>query len=180
MSEPLPEIIAGLSREDGSGIAVVESDVFADLPALLAAYPALRAPENALALARILTHFARKSAYQVIEDPAAFETDYLARMETEDPTAPWRQGVYRLRDYGKPDFAAIYAPRNTDAGLVFFARDDMIGMPYRVTAGPDDASLQAPVYTPMPLMPVDPPRAPDGDAVERSDAGARAAATTRD
>ena len=34
-------------------------------------------PENALIIARMLTHFSHRSRYKVVDDPAVYETAYL-------------------------------------------------------------------------------------------------------
>jgi len=161
MTEPLPEIILGISADEG--IAVFGKEAFTDLASLLARLPALREPANAAVLARAVNNFARKSGYSVIEDVDAFQAAYKAKMALEDPSTPWRQGNYNLRDYGVPDFATLRPPTISGGTISFFAADAMIGLPYSVTAPLEGDT--ATTYTPMPLTPVAPPH-PVTDAPE--------------
>lgn len=164
MTEPLPEIILGVSPDNDDGIAVVGNEAFVDIASLLARLPSLREPGNTVLLAQAVNNFARTRDYTVIEDPAAFQAAYQAKMATEDPNAPWREGIYNLRDYGAPDFATLHPPSVSGDEIIFFAQNALIGLPYRVTATLGGAGA-GPVYTPLPLTPVDAPRpvVDDGD-----------------
>ena len=90
----------------------------------------------------------------MIEDPAAFRAAYEARLASEDPSRPRDQNLFRLVDYGVPDFDAIAPPTVSDDRLVFHAADDLIGLPYRVEARLDAQGLAEPHFEPMPLTPV--------------------------
>lgn len=152
------EIILGL-EDDGSPVVMVgeEETEVTTIAALLAAAPGLTQPPAAAATARAINHLAQNAAFDVIEDPAAYEAQYRARLAQEDHNAPWAEGVMRLCDYGVPDFARIAAPAITDGQLVFFAANVIPGLPYRIAAdltGPDVAVGDA-NYTPMDLMPLD-------------------------
>ncbi len=158
MTDTIPQIVAGIG-DDGRPVVLVgeTGEEAADLAALRAAAPGLVQPAGAAALAVAVNHLAQGRDFRVIEDPAAFEAAYRARLAQEDPAQPWRQGVFRLSDYGIPDFAAIAAPALHGQVLVFFAEDARLGVPYRIEV---DFAQAAPVvdddsYRPLPLEPLD-------------------------
>ena len=150
----LSDIVPGRDA-DGNPAAFIEDTTFSSLSDLLAAEPGLLEAGAVGELARYVNHFARGDMYRVIEDPAAFEAAYHAKIAREDPNQPWQQNVMRLRDFGVPDFTAIHVPAIADNVLEFFARDAMTGLPYRVRAAIDD--LSAPSYQPMPLTAINKP-----------------------
>lgn len=153
MSDAAPEIALALG-DDLEPVVMVGDEAAADMAALMALAPALAEPAQAAALALAVNHFAHGGDYAVIEDPAAFEADYLAKLAAEDPSAEWREGVLRLTDHGVPDFAQVTAPAWSGGRLVFHAVDTFMGLPYRVEAAGPTA---APEYEPLPLEPL--PRA---------------------
>lgn len=156
----LSDIVPGRDA-DGNPAAIIEDTTFSSLADLLAAEPGLLDAGAEGALARYVNHFARGDMYRVIDDPAAFEAAYHAKIAREDPNQPWQQNVMRLRDFGVPDFAGIHVPSVADNMLEFFARDGLTGLPYRVRAAIDD--LSAPDYYPVPLTAIDHPMQKDPD-----------------
>jgi hypothetical protein len=164
--QPTP-LDLGLDEAGAPVVLLGGSPPVRDMAALLRLAPGL-AP---LALARAANHFAHGNEYQVIADPAEFAAAYQAKLAAEDPAAAWQEGVVRLRDYGVPDFASIAPPQLSGEGLVFFAIDVFLGLPYRVEATP---AAVAPTYTALPLSPLPQPPAPavGGAEVVRRDPAA--------
>ena len=164
---PAPKLILGTSG--GKPVVLLpDGTEFTTLAPLLAALPGLLDPADAAWLAQAVNQLAHGIDYEVILDPAAFETASRARLAAEDPAEPWREGVQRLGDYGVPDFAAIKAPQRVGEGLQFFAVERQIGLPYRV----DLPSLrQPPVYDPVRLTPLPRPAsaAPAGELTRPDD-----------
>ena len=99
---------------------------------LLSQVPDLSAAE-AVDVAKAVNFLSQGTDFDVIETPDAFAEAYRAKLATEDPSAPWQEGVVRLSDYGVPDFSEIAAPVLSDGTLVYFARDTFLGLPYRVS-----------------------------------------------
>ncbi len=138
--------------DDGAPVVLIGDDrEAADMVALLRLQPGLASAVQAADLARAVNHFAHGSEYRVITDPKGFADAYRAQLAQEDPDAAWQEGVIRLRDYGVPDFAEILAPSFSDGRLVFFAFDEVLGLPYRVDAVDPSAP---PTYAPLRLTPV--------------------------
>lgn len=155
MTSKLPDIIHGFNETGSAGVVVVNGVVHESIAGLVTAYPVLSEPANVRVLAAAANHIARNQGYEIIQDPPAFEAAYRAQIATEDPTAPWIQGAYKLCDYGMPDFSLVAPPRISDATLVFYAVDAVVGLPYRAEIGlePDAAE---PTYLPMSLTPLPP------------------------
>jgi len=127
----------------------------ANMAELLRLVPGLASDAHAVDLARAVNHFKHGTDYRVIENPTEFADAYRARIEHENPSAEWQEGVVRLRDYGIPDFSQIQPPKLTGGKLTFYAADNFLGVPYEVEA----ENLEAvPEYNPMPLTPL--PRSP--------------------
>jgi len=165
MSDTPVNLILGL--EDQNRVVIVE-DVgrASDVSALMALAPDLASPDAALELARAVNHFAQGSGFSVIEDPAAYKAWYEAKLAEEDPSAPWNDAVIRLRDHGVPDFNTISAPEIAGGNLVFFAQDDLIGLPYKVQL-PLGRAAEAQDYEALTLTPL--PSAPTAE-IERDQA----------
>lgn len=153
----IPQVDLGINEAARSVVIVEGASQVSDLAELISAAPGLMHPEAAGTLARAANHFAQGTDYQVITDPAAFEVAYRARVESEDPNAPWREGVLRLRDHGMPDFNEIMAPSLSGQKLVYFAKDSYVGLPYRVSVDLSNANASA-AYTALALKPLPPPR----------------------
>ena len=162
MPDELPPLSLGLG-DNNENLVVLETtdehapNTAADMAELLRILPALATEAHAVDLARAVNHFKRGTDYRVIENPAEFAADYRARIEREDPAAPWQENVVRLRDYGVPDFSQIQPPKFAGGKLTFHAVDTFLGVPYQVEA----ANLEAaPEYHAMPLTPLPRPPAP--------------------
>lgn len=154
MTAALPEIVPSISDDGTTGIVVVGDQEFTTMADLVAAYPGVR--DDAVQMALAVNGLAQRLAFDVILDPAAFEMAARARIAGENPDAPFRQGTYRLRDFGMPRFAVIHAPTIKDGKIVFYAVQSLTGLPYRVEAG---RGGEAPIYAPAPLDAL--PAAPD-------------------
>ncbi|MBK0327025.1 hypothetical protein I5535_06910 [Rhodobacteraceae bacterium F11138] len=150
----ISEIVPG-HDPDGTPAAFVGDTCYTGLDQLLDAEPGLLAPDAASDLALYVNHFARDRDFVPIDDPQTYEKTYRARIESEDPAAPWQQNVMRLRDFGMPDFAEIRSAVLENGTLVFFAADALTGLPYRVCA--DVKRRTAPTYSPLALSPVPAP-----------------------
>lgn len=161
MTDALPEIVPSISDDGTKGIVFAAGREFTTMADLVAAFPGLRdAPEQ---MALSINGLAQRLDFDVILDPAAYEAAARARIEREDPALHFRQGAYRLRDFGMPKFSVIHAPAIKGDKLVFYAVQSLTGLPYRVEAGRDGES---PAYVPAPLDPLPaPPDGPTDDAV---------------
>jgi len=85
---PVP--VLGLAA-DGKPVVMFEGGrQTGDLAGMFALAPLLWSVEQATELARAANHLAHGTDYRLIEDPAAFERAYRARVEREDPNAEWR------------------------------------------------------------------------------------------
>ena len=148
----LAEITTGRSAQTGEATAATSDAEFETIRAVTEAFPDLLKPEAAGELARLVTHFARGSAYRVIADPVAFETIYRARIASEDPGEPWQQSRPRLIDGGMPDFAEITAPALSGSVLSWTVEDDFTGLPYRATVTLED--LENVAFSALSLQPL--------------------------
>jgi hypothetical protein len=167
MTDGIPQVVLGIDDASQSVVIVEGETEVGTLAALVAAAPGLLHRDAAATMARAVAHLAAGTDYRVIEDTAAYEAAYRAQVAGEDPNAPWRAGVYRLRDHGMPDFAGITAPAYQGTRLVFFAASAPIPLPYRVeidvgdpgaAVGPD--IFRAVSLTPFPPAPTEPPANP--------------------
>jgi hypothetical protein len=158
MTADLPQIVLGFGTDSEYVVMVGAEETEAATPtALMALAPALKQPEAALETARAINFLSQGSAFRLIEDPAVFEEQYRAKLASEDPNAPWAEGVVRLSDYGVPDFAEITAPVISASRLTFFAVDDFLGLPYRVEVDLTGAEVNVTDenYKPLDLTPLD-------------------------
>ncbi len=158
MTTALPEIVPTISDDGTKGIVVAADREYATMAELVAAFPGLRDAPEQMALA--VNGLAQRLDFDVILDPGAYEAAARARIAAEDPASAFRQGTYRLRDFGMPRFAVIHAPAIKGDRLVFYAVQSLTGLPYRVEAGRDG---DGPTYAPAPLDPLS--AAPDGPEV---------------
>ena len=163
MSDTNPPVTLGLTP-GGDPVLLLGEDGEAahDMATLLRLVPGIVAPGRAEEAAVLVNHLAQGVDFRVITDPAGFEQAYMARLAGEDPAAPFRDGVLRLRDFGVPAFGTITPPRWDGGTLVFHAADANPGLPYRVTV-PDLAAT--PDYEPLPLSPL--PPAPGASGARR-------------
>lgn len=133
MTDDIPQIILGLGNDSEYVVMIGEAETEATtLDKLFSLAPELKNPAAAVEAARAVNHLSQGQDFEVIEDPAAFEKKFRETLASEDPSAPWREGVIRLSDYGTPDFAAIKKPAMNGTVLTFFAEDTVLGLPYRV------------------------------------------------
>ena len=158
MTDSIPQVVLGIDDASHSVVIVGGETQVGSLAALVAAAPGLLHPDAAAAMARAVAHFAAGSDYRVILDPAAYEAAYRAQVDREDPGAPWREGVLRLRDHGMPDFAAITAPAYQGTTLVFHAYAAPLPLPYRVEIDVSDAgaAVNADLFRAVSLNPFPP------------------------
>ena len=140
MTDGIPQVVLGIDAASHSVVIIGGETEVGTLAALVAAAPGLLHPDAATAMARAVAHFAAGSDYRVIDDPAAYEATYRAQVAREDPNAPWREGVYRLRDHGIPDFTDITVPAYQGTKLVFYAWAAPLPLPYRVEIDVGDAA----------------------------------------
>ena len=141
MTDGIPQVVLGIDDASHSVVIIEGTTEVGTLAALVAAAPGLLHPDAAATMALAVAHFAAGTDYRVIEDPAVYEAAYRAQVAGEDPEAPWRAGVYRLRDHGMPDFAGITAPSYQGTRLLFFAQSALIPLPYRVEVDVGDAAI---------------------------------------
>ena len=116
-------------------------------------------PENALIVARMLTHFSYRSRYKVIGDPSAYETTYRKRVTAELVAAataaaePTKNKGTRTPVLGTPDFSEISAPQIRDGQLIFFVYDAALLAPYKIEAVPTEPDITKQKQTLLPLKP---------------------------
>lgn len=93
--------------------------------------------------------------YDPITDPAAYEAQVRAKIDGEDLSQPWREGVIRISDFGMPDFSQITAPERDGGTLRAPVRDRYTGLPYIMTLalGHDTP----PRFAPLPVTPIERP-----------------------
>lgn len=152
MADAVPEILYSIDRA-GEPIAIIERQKQADRAGVLEQFPGLLTGEFTTELAKLVNHFAREFQYEVIEDPDAFAQAYRQRLDAEG-SAEWEEGNPKLRDFGVPAFEEIRTPVIVDGILTFFARSIRLGVPYKVTAEVEGASVGNPNYEPMSMSPV--------------------------
>jgi hypothetical protein len=151
MTDTNNDIALGLDAQGQPTIVMPGQAPMTTIEEALAQAAHLTEPQHALMLARVLNHLSKGGQFLLIEDPARFEQDFRAQLAKEDAQAPWQPGVLRLCDHGTPDFKDISAPAHAGGGLVFFAKDRSLGLPYKATA----KALSGPVdYTPLRLTPL--------------------------
>ena len=154
MSDPLPFLM--FSRDESGKPAIVIDGSFQLIggPAeLLAAAPALATPAGLDRYCDAINYFSRDGDYHVIHDPAAFVEKYQARLRAEDPDAPFVEGAARASDFGVFDTSEIAPPKVVGSTVVFYAEQDFLGLPYRVT-GPLPAAPGGDLqYEPLPTLP---------------------------
>ena len=154
MSDPLPFLM--LSRdEDGQPAVVIDGsyETVKGSAELLAAVPALATPEGIGRYCDAINHFSKGGDYHVIHDPAAYVAKYQARRQAEDPDAPFVEGAARLRDFGVSDTSEITPPKLAGATVVFYAEQDFLGLPYRVTGPAPTQPGGGLRYEPLPTRP---------------------------
>ena len=88
-------------------VGAVRATTVADL---VSAAPELKKPENLDRYCDAVNFLARGDEYRPIHDPDGFRARYEARLQAEDPAAPFQEGVPRLRDFGRCHTAEITAP----------------------------------------------------------------------
>ena len=145
MPDDLPPISFDIT-DAGQPVVMVGAETVTDVAGLAAAAPGLQAPDYAVPYAQLVNHLAQGYELTLIVDPDAFKAEYEAQRAAEGESEPV-PGRPRLSDHGVPDFAAISAPRYVDGKLVFYARHNYYGLPYRVEL----TSGGAPSYEPAPL-----------------------------
>ena len=163
MTDSIPQVEPGINDAAQSVVIVEGAAQVSDLAELISAAPGLLHPAGALTLARAANHFAQGTDYSVVEDPAAFEAAYRAKVDSEDPNAAWREGVLRLRDHGMPDFSQIQPPALHGTILTYFATDSTFGLPYRVVLDLTNPNGKLP-YSAVALIPFPPAAAPAAPA----------------
>lgn len=130
MTTHIPEISFGINEASKNVVILGDANQAGSISSLVLLEPGLLRPEAAGILAGAVNHIAKGSDYRVINDVAAYEAEYRETLAKEDPAAPFRAGVLRLRDHGIPDFTKIHPPRIIDDQLVFYVRDVFVGLPY--------------------------------------------------
>lgn len=156
MTDGFPQIEFGLGDKLERIVILDDSDSVDSVPALISAVPGLLSPDCAMQLAEAINHIAVGDGFELISDPAAYQVDYEARLASEDPAQPWQEGVIRLSDFGRPDYAEIKVPFWTGTAVVFFAKDGFTGLPYRVEAvlAPAARSVNSDDYKALGLSPI--------------------------
>ena len=142
------------SEQENRRVVLVGDQPAATLQEVLASAPELKAPAGLGKYCDVVNYLARGRKYRLIHDPDAYRARYDRRFISEDPNAPFQEGVPRLRDFGLCQTAEIQAPRIEGGSVLFYVEDDFLGIPYRVAApGPDQPEGEI-TYTPLPMSPL--------------------------
>ncbi|MEM1428269.1 MAG: hypothetical protein AAGG09_02315 [Pseudomonadota bacterium] len=149
MADGLPPLNMDVNAS-GAAVVIVDGQEVQDVSGLLDLAPNIVEPKYARAYARLVNHLTHGYEYNVIMDPAAFETRYRAKYEAEDPDAKPRAGQIRLRNYALPNFSAIQPPAIEGSKLIFYAENAYLGVPYRVEAGTAVSTIGKPEYSLVP------------------------------
>lgn len=110
-------------------------------------------PENALIIARMLTHFSHRSRYKVVDDPLVYEAAYRKRVAGEPVAEVSKKPVARQKALDIPDFTTIFTPKMTEQQLTFFVYDTALLVPYRVEVEVTEPDITKQKYTLLPLTP---------------------------
>ncbi len=137
--------------DDNQPTVVIDNNTFSSWGDVVTKVGNVAEAENALIVARMLTHFSYRSRYKVIGDPAVYEAALLKRISTEPVVEPVKGKVTRSQSFGIPDFSTIFAPQITNDQLVFFVYDAALYVPYKVEAVPTESDIAKQKYTPLPL-----------------------------
>lgn len=121
---------------------------------LVQAAPALKQPDQLLLYCRAVNHLKHGTEYRLIPDPDAYRSKYRRRLASEDPKAPWQDGVPRVSDFGVCETAEIALPRMEGESVIFYVEDDYLGIPYRVTAPAPNHPEGEISYEPLPMTPL--------------------------
>lgn len=146
MSDGLPPISMEMSGS-GAPYVIVDTREATDVETLLELAPELVDPYWLMMRARLINHLATGYEFDVIIDPAAFEAAYLEQYNSEDPNEEVGPGVLRLRNFGLPPLGVVQPPVMEGETLVFYARQTILGLPYKVEVAPGGE----PVYMPIAL-----------------------------
>lgn len=139
--------------DDRPAVMIDRGPLLTDFAAAVEAAEWLFDPSEAASLARVVNHFSHGMTYTVIEDPAAFASEYRAARAAEDPDAPVNIHGYQLTKFAMPDLSLIAPPRLEDGRLVFYAVDEAIGVPYRAEARVTPEGIESVVYESLPPAP---------------------------
>ena len=139
----LPEIDLLMDPTGALVVQVEEETNYTDLSELVAAVPALVEPAHAETAAEAVNHLAGGYDYELILDPDGFRSEFYAKYDAEADEPPVA-GEPKLRDFGRPDLSVVAEPQSADGVLIFFARDVILGIAYRVayTFGDVDADYR--------------------------------------
>lgn len=143
----MADSIAYQLAETGPVVVINDSEQVSTRASLQARAPDVPAADLAEALMVL-----EDGSYRLILDQKRFEDDYRKRLASEDPDQPWQQNVFRLRDFGTPDFDMIASPAREGDALTFHVADTVTGLPYLVTV--TLGTETDPNYEPLPLTPV--------------------------
>jgi hypothetical protein len=149
MADEIEDLKLTLLPDGAVGVNVGSRGTARTVAELLAMAPRGATGQLAVAVNRLTMD----GAFVLIEDPAAYEATYRARLAAEDPAQPWREGVSRVRDFGVPDFTEITQPTGAGKALVYFAYDAYTFLPFRVAVVGDAPDYQALTLRPMPEPP---------------------------
>ena len=139
----------GALRVVSVGVAQAES-----LAELVAVVPDLRKSEHLGQYCDAVNFLARGNQYRLIHHPDEYRAWYEQQFQAEDPHAPFQEGVSRLRDFGRCEMEEIQPPRVEGGLVIFYAEDDFLGIPYRVTAPAPDQPEGEITYEPLPMSPL--------------------------
>jgi hypothetical protein len=143
-------LLLTLTQNDGEQrvVAVGERQV-ETLADLVEAAPDLKKPENLVMYCRAVNYLSRGNEYRLIDDPDAYRAAYEKQFQAEDPKAPFQEGAPRLHDFGRCQAEEIETPRVADGSVIFYVKDDFLGIPYRVAAPAPDRAEGEVVYEPV-------------------------------
>lgn len=104
---------------------------YREVNSLIEEFPELEKENNIDKLARLANFLFQGTTYHVIDNVETFKEAYLTRIEFEKNSLDYMP--MRLIDHGVFDVNGMHPPKIEGTDLIFYAKDDHTGVPYRVT-----------------------------------------------
>lgn len=121
----------------------VQGKQYSSLGPLLDKYPIFTHTQHLDKLAQMANFLAKGLEFQFIENIESFKEKYYQQIETEQSSLLYEGSL--LKDYGIFDLSSMHPPHLKDRQLLFFVKQDYMGIPYR-------ANLRYPLNDSNPMM----------------------------
>lgn len=119
---------------DKSNLPVIEinGQVYQSLPHLFIKFPLLFDCHCLERAAQIINFLAKGLEFQLIDNIEAYKDDYRERLESSQLELLSEMDEF-THDYIHFDLSSMHQPKLFDGCLVFFAKHDLTGFPYKVS-----------------------------------------------